>query len=359
MNPAAAAAALALAAAAPLSARGRAAGRRVLDLTSRWLAAVAGLLLLFAVARPAAGPAAVLAFAAAVVAPRGLPCLLAAAAAAVAAVRPAPPPMAVFAAWPLAAALALALAASALQEAAEEPRSAQGLGAAWEASLGGGILVLSLVIVDGGRILRWHYGLGAGGDRVELPGAALVLGLALLVSLAGSLSMAVHVLSAATHRSPARLIGQRLLVLGAGLAGLGVAVVAGQGLGRSEPSLAAGALDVAGMFLAVGVLVLALIRLLAVPAAPEAAYVGAAPRPGSGRMLHLAAAAALLAAAAAGFEGWRTEGTYATTTVAEAAAAALLGLVAVQPTRLGLLRAALFVFGLLSALARAGLAHVW
>jgi len=353
MNLAAAAAALALAAAAPLSALGRAAGRRALDLASRGLAAVAGILLLFAVARPAARPAAVLAFAAAVVAPRGLPCLLSAAAAVVAAVRPAPPAGSGFAVWPLVAALALALAASALQEAAEEPRSAQNLGAAWEAALAGGFLVLSLLIVDGGGIPRWRYGLGAGGARVALPGAGLVLGLALLFSLAGSLSMAAHALSVSTHGSRAGLIGQRLLVLGAGLGGLGVAVAAGQGLGRSAQSLAAGALDLAAMLLAVGVLILALIRRLAVPAAPGGAFAGAVAEPGGERTLHLAAAAALLAAAAAGFEGWRSEGTYATTTVAEAASGALLGLVAVQPTRLGLLRAALFVIGLLGLLARA------
>ncbi len=296
MNLAAAAAALALVAAAPLSALGRATGRRALDLASRGLAAVAGVLLLFAVARPAARPAAVLAFAAVVVAPRGLPCLLSAAAAVVAAVRPAPPAGSGFAVWPLVAALALALAASALQE---------------------------------------------------------VLGLALLFSLAGSLSMAVHALSVSTHGSRAGLIGQRLLVLGAGLGGLGVAVAASQGLGRSAQSLAAGALDLAAMLLAVGVLILALIRRLAVPAPPGGAFAGAVAEPGGERTLHLAAAAALLAAAAAGFEGWRSEGTYATTTVAEAASGALLGLVAVQPTRLGLLRAALFVIGLLGLLARA------
>src|SRR5439155_8457642 len=133
MNPAAAAAALALAAAAVLCRLGGDARRRVPDLTSRGLAAAAGILLLFAVARPAARPAAVLAFAAAAVAPRGLSCLLAAAGAVVAAVQPAPPVGPGFAAWPLVAALALALAASALQEAAEELRSAHNLGAAGEA----------------------------------------------------------------------------------------------------------------------------------------------------------------------------------------------------------------------------------
>src|SRR5207302_1175532 len=84
---------------------------------------------------------------AAAVAPRGLPFLMAAAAAVVAALRPAPPAEPGFAAWPLVAALALTLAASALEAAAEESRRGRTLAAAWEAALGGGILVLSLMIV--------------------------------------------------------------------------------------------------------------------------------------------------------------------------------------------------------------------
>ncbi|HEY2943243.1 MAG TPA: hypothetical protein VGN09_12490 [Vicinamibacteria bacterium] len=353
MSFTAAAAALALAAAAPLAARGRFTGHRALDLTSRGLAALAGVLLLFAGAPPAARPAAVLAFAAAALTPSALPCVVAAAAAVVTAVRPAPAPIPGFTAWPLVAALALALAAAALQAAAEDSRWPQRVGAAWEAALGGGILVLAMMSADGGRILRWRYGLGAGASRVELPGAALVLGLALLVSLAGALSMTVHLLTPSIHGSRAGLIGQRMLILGAGLGGLGVAFVAVQALGRSAESLAAGALELAAMVLAVGVLVLALLRLLAAPAIPGAAVAGARVDPGSERALLLAAAAALLAAATAGFEGWRAEGTYATTTMAAAAAAAILGLVAVQPTRLGLVRAALFVIGLLALLARA------
>jgi hypothetical protein len=70
------------------------------------------------------------------------------------------------------------------------------------------------------------------------------------------------------------------------------------------------------------------------------------------RVLRLAAAAAVLAAATAGAEGWRAEGTYATATLAATASAALLGVVAVQPTRLARARTALFVLGLLAALVR-------
>jgi hypothetical protein len=315
------------------------------------LAVAAGILLLAASARPAARPAAVLALAAAAVVPRGLPCVLAAAAAVVAALRPAPTPTAGFAVWPLVASLALALAASALQEAAQESRSAERLATAWTAALGGATVVLCLILVDGGHILRWRFGLGAGAARIELPGAALVLGLALLVTLAGSLSMVVHLLAPSPHRFQAELIGQRLLVLGAGLAGLGVAVVFFEGLHRGERALAAGALDLAAMGLAVGVLLLALIRRLAAPVVPGDAVGGAESL--RDHRLRLAAAAGLLAAATAGFEGWRSEGTYATAALAETAAAALLGLVAVQPTRLALARTALFALGLVALLARA------
>ena len=354
MNLAAAAAALALAAAAPFSELGRAAGHRRLDHASRALAAAAGVLLLVAAVRPAARPAAVLAFVAAAVFPRGLPCLAAAAAAAVAAVRPAPEAApASIGAWMLVAALALGLAAAALQDMAETSGSApKKLAAPRAAAVSGALVVLTLMLVDGGHILHWGYGLGAGATRLELPGAALVLGLALLVTLAGSLSMGAHLLARSPDGSRASRMGQSLLVLGAGLGALGVAVVAGQGLSRNEAALAAGAVDVAAMLIAVGVLGLALIRLLAASPAGEAAGVRALS--GGERMLRLAAAAAMLAAATAGVESWQAEGTYVTAALAEAASVALLGLVAVQPTRLRLARTALFVVALLALLARGG-----
>jgi hypothetical protein len=99
------------------------------------------------------------------------------------------------------------------------------------------------------------------------------------------------------------------------------------------------------------VLLLALVRRLAAPVVPADAVRGAESL--RDHRLRLAAAAGLLAAATAGFEGWRSEGTYATAALAETAAAALLGLVAVQPTRLALARTALFALGLVELLARA------
>jgi hypothetical protein len=160
--------------------------------------------------------------------------------------------------------------------------------------------------------------------------------------------MTAHLLSSGPAPR-ARLFGQRLLVLAAGLAGLGAAVVVAQGLSRSRPALAAGALDLAALLVSLGLLVLGVMRLLA-PVAPEAAAVR---RARGERMLGLAAALATVGAAAAGLEAWRAEGSYATPSVAEAVSAAVLGLVAVQPTRLPLLRAFLFFMGLVAMIARA------
>lgn len=353
MSVAAAAAALALIAAGALAELYRAERRHALDQASRALAAAGAILLLFALGRPASRPAAVLALAAALVVPRSLACLLAAAAATVAALRAAPAGIAGPGASLLVAALALAFAAAAVEEGASR-HQAHRRGAGWGAVVGGGTLALLLMVLDRGRVLRWRYGLGSGAARAELPGAAFVLGLALLVSLAGTLSMAAHLLASAAPPARARPFGQRLLVLGAGFGGLGVGIVAGQGLARSERALAAGALDLAALLLAVGLLVLALVRLLATPAAAEADAPVSGGDLGRERMLRLAAATAMLAAAAAGLEGWWKEGSYATGAVAEAASVALLGLAAVQPTRFGLARASLFLLGLLAILARAG-----
>ncbi len=299
----------------------------------------------------AAAPAAVLALVAAAVAPRTLTGLMAASAAVIAALRPAPEPSPEgLEVWTLVAALALGLAASAFEAAAEATALSSRIRAGWTAAVAGLVWVATLIAVDGGRILRWRYGMGAGERRLELPGAALVLGLALLVTLAGSLVTAAHGLARAPEGYRAGRIGQSLLVLGAGLGALGVAVAAGQAFSRSPEGLAAGARDLAAMLLAVGVLVWALVRLIV---AAGTGIVSADAVLRSDRILRLAAAAAMLAAATAGAEGWRADGTYATATMAGSASAALLGLVAVQPTRLGLARTALFVLGLLAALSRA------
>jgi len=301
----------------------------------------------------AAAPAAVLALGAAAVAPRTLTGLMAASAAVIAALRPAPEPSPEgLEVWTLVAALALGLAASAFEAAAEATALSSRIRAGWTAAVAGLVWVATLIAVDGGRILRWRYGMGAGERRLELPGAALVLGLALLVTLAGSLVTAAHGLARAPEGYRAGRIGQSLLVLGAGLGALGVAVAAGQAFSRSPEGLAAGARDLAAMLLAVGVLVWALVRLIvATGTGTGTVSVDAVLR--SDRILRLAAAAAMLAAATAGAEGWRADGTYATAMMAGSASAALLGLVAVQPTRLGLARTALFVLGLLAALSRA------
>ncbi|PYQ22799.1 MAG: hypothetical protein DMF81_10935, partial [Acidobacteria bacterium] len=251
----------------------------------------------------------------------------------------------------LVAALALALAAAAFQ--ASEAGAASRPSAEGAAVFAGAALSLLLSTLDGGRILRWRYGLGGDGARIELPGASLVLGLALLASLGGTLSIAAHRLASTGPSGRMSLLGRRLLILGAGLAGLGWGVVAGQGLGRRPQALARGAVDLAALLLAVGLLAGSLRRLLAASSPRTDSSSTRASRWSSAALLGWAAAATLVAAAAAGVESWWAEGSYATAGVAEASAVALLGLAAVQPTRLARPRAALFLLGLLAFLARA------
>ena len=351
MSPFAVAAAFALLVAAVLAEVDRDAPRSTRTLVSRLLSAAAGLSLLFAFDRPAARTAAVLALAAALVAPRSLVCLIAAAAAVLAALRPAPATASGGEVTLLVAALALALAAAAFQ--ASEAGAASRPSAEGAAVFAGAALSLLLSTLDGGRILRWRYGLGGDGARIELPGASLVLGLALLASLGGTLSIAAHRLASTGPSGRMSLLGRRLLILGAGLAGLGWGVVAGQGLGRRPQALARGAVDLAALLLAVGLLAGSLRRLLAASSPRTDSSSTRASRRSSAALLGWAAAATLVAAAAAGVESWWAEGSYATAGVAEASAVALLGLAAVQPTRLARPRAALFLLGLLAFLARA------
>ncbi len=141
----------------------------------------------------------------------------------------------------------------------------------------------------------------------------------------------------------ARALGQRLLILAGGLASLAIGFTLLQGLGRGPEALAEGATGLVGCSLAAGLLVLGLKALLATPGAGARAP----GERGAGPTARLAALLALLAAGAAGAEGWLRQGTYATSFVSAAAAAGILGLGALEPTRLALTRRAAFVAGLL------------
>jgi hypothetical protein len=303
---------------------------------TRLLAALGALALMPGITEPGSWPAAALA-AGAVALATPLPCLLAAGGAAHLYLRPAvtAEPSAALAL----AGLAAALAAGSLSEEARA-RLSGGADAAAMAAAGGAALCLSVATLDGGRVLRWGLGLGSGPARLELPGAGLLLGLTLLASWAGTVSLSAHLL--APSATGARTLGQRLLILAGGLASLGIGFTLFAGLSRGPEALAESATGVVGCSLAAGLLVLGLKALLAPPGA-----VDPTPREtGAGLGERLAALLALLAAAAAGGEGWLRPGTYATPFVSAAVAAGILGLSALEPSRLVLTRRAAFLAGL-------------
>jgi len=303
---------------------------------TRVLAALGALALLPGITEPGSWPAAALA-AGAVAVGTPLPSLLAAGGAALLYLRP------VVVAAPSAAltlaGLAAALAAGSLS-AETRARLSGGADAGGAAVAGGAALCLSLVTLDGGRVLRWAFGLGTGPARLELPGAGLLLGLTLLASWAGTVALSAHLLAPSV--AGARTLGRRLLILAAGLASLGIGFTLFQGLGRGSEALAAGATRVVGCALATGLLVLGLKALLATPGKADPA-----PREtGAGLLGRLAALLALVAAGAAGGEGWLRQGTYATPFVSAGVAAAILGLTALEPSRLVLTRRVAFLAAL-------------
>jgi hypothetical protein len=255
-----------------------------------------------------------------------LPCLLGASAAAMAAL--AGPGLEMEA--PLAKTLAgMSLAAGAASldsEAAARLRS--GLDPAWPAAVAGLGFCLGLAALGGGQGLT-------------LRGADLVAGTTLLVTLAGALALLAHLLTPAVPSAPVRRSGQKLVVLGGGLA----VVTVGYALHRGQQAperLAAGASDLAGVLLGAGALVGSLVVLLGGPAAGEPAPLLRR----SATEARLGAALAMAAAGAAGLEAFYRGGSYTAPLTAAAAAAALLGLAVLEPTRLSLTRKALLMLAL-------------
>lgn len=313
--------------------------RASLGAATRLLAGLGAAALLPGLTEASARP--LTAFAVAVaVRPRPLPCVLASAAAIVLSLHPAGGDVSA-----IVAAVAAAVAAIALDSSATS-RAASGADPRWAAVIGGAALCLAAAAPGGGRVLAWGYALGSGPSRIDLPGAGLLLGLALLASLAGTLLLAAHLL-AGSHPPPggrAVVLGRRLLLLGAGVGALVVGYVVARGLSYGEAALSAGAVPVAALAAATGLLALALVVVLGEPVGDDVERQESQ----ADHATRLAVVLAVVAAAVAGFEGWLRQGTYATPTVAALASAALLGLAALQPTRLGLLRLLLFLAFLLS-----------
>jgi hypothetical protein len=195
----------------------------------------------------------------------------------------------------------------------------------------GGALVVALALVDRGAVLGWGFGVPTPDGRVALPGVGILLGLALVATLLGTLLLGAWRLSG--ESAPVARPARAALWLGVALAAAGVALAAVRvaRLPHASP-LALVALGVVA-----GLLALALLST------------GRPPGWGARALALLWPAAvvgALASAFVAGVAGLQREGTYATTTASAAASAALVGLAAVEPTRLsGALR-----FGFLLAL---------
>src|SRR5262249_60113326 len=117
----------------------------------------------------------------------------------------------------------------------------------------------------GGSSRRCPGGLGAGGGPRSLRGAGLLLGLALLNGLAGTLLETARVL--APKVSGAARLGTRCLWPSATLAVLAAGHIAFRGARQREEALAAGASSVALLVLLAGALAAALLRRLATPSA--------------------------------------------------------------------------------------------
>jgi hypothetical protein len=197
---------------------------------------------------------------------------------------------------------------------------------------GAAVLAL-LVLADGARVLAWSFGLPSAAGRVPLAGTGVLLGGAVVFTLAGTLLFAARGLSGGTAGSPAvgrvaLWAGAALLALSLGLAAVRVALLDARVRPSVLPLLA----------LAAGLVVL-VAALLATRPRSLPAWAGLAER-----AVPAAAAAAALAALVLGVLAVGREGTYATSAVAASSAAALLGRAALEPTAVrGALRAALLV----------------
>ena len=183
----------------------------------------------------------------------------------------------------------------------------------------GAALVLALALAPGGVVLGWRFVVPAAGGAVPLPGAGVLLGLSLLAALLGAALLAAQ--HAAGKEASVRPLGRLVLWIAVAAGTLGVLVGAVQAAAASGTTTAS-AVPVAG----VGLAVAALAGALAVEGGRAGRVVALA--------LPLAVAAALVLASALAWRALGADGTYATPGVVAAAATALAGLAALEPTAL-------------------------
>jgi hypothetical protein len=340
-------------AASILAAVGLAAGRPSLRRIARAIALVAAAVLLILAARPAAQPFVAFAVVAALPAPQPLALALAGGAAVVAGLVPVEGLASI--------SLALAGAAAAMgAHALDRSLSAyfaQGRDSAWPSSAAGATACGLVIALDGGRALRWSYGVVSGSARLDVPDAGLVLGLTLLASLGGALLLGADALAvadapagpSAAASALARSLGRRALLLAAGLSLIAAGLVfRAPAWGVAFP--VATTKDLGALVVAVGLLSCAVPPLLAERTRGDALDDDQAATVLS-RLVVVVALAAVFAAAA---EGWLRAGTYLTALTQRLLAAALIAFAASETARWRGAARALALAGLVVAMLRQG-----
>jgi hypothetical protein len=346
---AAIAAAIGLLAAAIVATVGRAAARSSLRPIARGIGIVSVLPLVLLASRPSAQPLVAFAVVAALPSPQPLALALAAGAAVMAGLVP---PSGLASIALVLGGVAAAMAAHALGRLLSA-YLAKDRDVAWPASAAGAAATGAFVALDGGRALRWGYGVVSGPARIEAPDAGLVLGLALLASLAGTLLLGADALAVPasaggpeTTASPlARMLGRRALLLAAGLSLIGAGLVFRVSGGGDLIPLDA-ARDLGALMAAAGLLACAVPPLLAERASGDAVDEDQAGNVIS-RLVVVVALVAVLAAAA---EGWLRTGTYLAPLTARLLAAALVAFAASETTHLRAVARLLALAGLLVAI---------
>ena len=240
------------------------------------------------------------------------------------------------------AALATAVAADGL-DAAVRARRASGADPSGPVLAAGLLLAVVLAVVDGRAVLSWSFGVGGGAERAVLAGVGVALGAALVGALGGVLLLGGAIL--APPAPAARKAGLGALATAVVAATVGILAALARLASLPEGLRAAGALPLALLVGAAGVLALVLLETFASPGEGS----GSDESPRAALAFRVAAALGLAAAAAAGIEAWWRDGTYATGLTAASSAAALLGLAALEPVpRFGVVLRLLFLAALLA-----------
>ncbi len=220
---------------------------------------------------------------------------------------------------------------------AERPPSVVAAGGSTAILVGGTALASFLGLVDGGSVLGWRFSLPAPAGPVALPDVGGLLGAALVLALGGSLLLLADRLAGVATGAVSWARGALWGAVALGTSGLAVAV------GRAVLLPAGTAADkgpLVGLAAGVGVLAVSLAATGPSPSARVARLAAGALAP----VAWLGVAAAIAAAVASTLR----QGTYAAEPVAATAAAALLGLAALEPTGAAGIRRFAFLVALLA-----------